>query len=235
MRPKLPFTAYLAQEHVFISEMLGLFRGLALDLANSPGRRSKELLELIPLLQEVLSDVHHHKEEEILFPIIDESTPVHQGGPQCALFMTHLLVEDLGRDLRAEAKKDQLSQPPLSSFISELSEKNSPLMIPVQEHWAGQFAFRMLEKLLRQIQSGDHSPLTDCFLLASRFDRMMQLHIEKEDTCLFVLADQFIPEDFQTELLALADHQRPNDRERLLEIRVAFERLAQASGQKALA
>lgn len=229
MSERLPLTQQLAEEHMFISEMLDLLQFLNLNLAASPERRAREILALLPLLKLTVGEIHHHKEEEILFPVIDETTPVHQGGPRCGHFMNDLLLEDIGRELQAEAKVLALKLPPLGPFIAQISKQNSPLMISVQEHWAGKLALDMLDLVLKKIELGDRSSLMDAYLLASRYERMMRSHIEKEDTCLFVLADQFIGEDRQLELLEQSKLRFPDDQKRWEEAKTSFRLLSQRS------
>jgi hemerythrin-like domain-containing protein len=189
-------TAHLANEHILIQKMLDLLKILGSDSSSNQGIR--DLIFLISIFRTVLTDIHHHKEEDVLFPALLEQAPLNQGGPRCGHFVNHPLSEDAKRAFHAKAQSAKIPMPTLSPFVSHVFDLNMPLTIPLSEHFAGKNALELMEAELKNPSGNAH----EFFLLASKFDLMMRLHIEKEDTCLFMIADRFISASQQMELLA---------------------------------
>lgn len=172
----LPLTADLMNEHLLLLHMLDLLK--ILRTTNDV----QGLRDILALFRVALGELHHHKEEHVLFPALLTAAPLAQGGPRCGHFMNHPLNESFGEARDAPSR-----------FAG------TPLMIPIGEHRAGHRALALIERELLN-PSGPH----ELYLLTTKFDTNLRLHIEKENTCLFVLADRYLPHSVQAELLANA-------------------------------
>lgn len=198
-------TTSLSSEHLTIVEALNAVRFLIQE--REAVESNRHLIKSALKALKILLDVHHSKEEDILFPALHRCPQLKEGGPKCGLYMTHLLNDNIGRSfIESEA---HFTPVPESAEIAAIREANSPLMIPIEEHRGGHIAIQQADQIL----AGPIDAANLQFILA-RFDWMMRLHIEKEDTCLFVLANHLIDPQAQDELneRALIVEQRQKDR-----------------------
>ena len=169
------FTQHLIEEHKIIRSLLDVL-----------GKQEvRELKTLIPILKFFIEDLHHKKEEELLFPALLESAPLQQGGPRCSFFFG-LRLEDYG------SQKLPQKLPELRPITKYILDSKSPLSIPVEEHIAGHLALELLGELQ------DDRVLANSI---SHYLHLMDLHIRKEDECLFVLADNYLSPEIQNKLL----------------------------------
>lgn len=187
-------TKHLTMEHVQIVKILDLLQEFPFKQEEEKNRGF--LKSILSALQILLGGIHHEKEERILFPALHKDSALRQGGPRCGLYMTHLLLNNTGRQFVEIGKRRGYPNPEMSDDLLAIREANSPLTIPLEEHHGGLTAIRLLTEMLND----DATNETDFIVMAIKFEQMMRLHIEKEDTCLFVLADQLIDEKMQEQL-----------------------------------
>jgi hemerythrin-like domain-containing protein len=185
------FTTSLSDEHQIIVEILDSIRLLIQERERIDANRA-DLKNALRALK-ILLDVHHEKEEDLLFPHLHRCPQLNEGGPKCGLYMTHLLNDNIGRSFIESGK--HFASAPESAEIAAIREANSPLMIPIEEHRGGHIAIQWADQIL----DGAIDIANLQFILA-RFDWMMRLHIEKEDTCLFVVANHLLEPKIQDPL-----------------------------------
>lgn len=130
--------------------------------------------------------IHHQKEEELLFPIFAKSNCLSQGGPFCGYFMGLRL--DLNREGTIRAHLAEFSRrsgivltpPPPPAWLSA----QDPLSIPMEEHELAHLLSDAITELLHR----ESENLKDAFFetLLHDYFNLVRLHIQKEETCLFV-------------------------------------------------
>jgi|GEM_PF-2966103 hemerythrin-like domain-containing protein len=170
----------LSEEHRSILEKLEHLRSLT-DTHEAVSKNKGALKETLLELRRRLH-LHHGKEEKILFPALHRLPRIREGGPRCSLFMTHLMNDNIAQSF-IESAPDWVVLPTDPPEMEEIRAENSPLMIPLKEHRGGDIAMQcMLHEL-------DQNPTDEgeFLFLLNRFSRMLRLHIEKEETCLFLI------------------------------------------------
>jgi hemerythrin-like domain-containing protein len=178
----------LNAEHRFILERLNTIRDLAGSREGVEANKTP-LKDSLGALRDAL-EAHHDKEEKILFPALHRCPQLRQGGPRCTLFMSQLLHDNIGRSF-VETAPPWIAPVEEETEILAIRAANSPLTLPLEEHRGGRIA---MQRMLRMLDEGTDAG--EFLFLLSRFDRMMRLHIEKEETCLFVLAERLLEDDF---------------------------------------
>lgn len=148
--------------------------------------KSDDIFKLIQFVE----SVHHPKEEELLFPLLAQHPLLKQGGPRCMFFQGLILdlkVLDRPRQLLSEYYFIGGPLPEAYKDFPWLSVSN-PLDIPMAEHRLG----RELAQGLQHLFQNPSSLLYKKFYAAFRTEyyRLLELHMEKEDTCLFILAEK---------------------------------------------
>lgn len=163
--------ANLREQHQFI-----------LQLLKDPAK----LLELIHYVEEV----HHPLEEKELFPVIAQFPWLKEGGPRCSLHMGMRLNHDpLGRmrgHLKDFHEKARWSPPPYTQ--PEWLTAQNPLSVPIEEHAVSHSLAESLKFLLKQPESELYREFFK--VLYEDFGTLLEMHIDKEDNCLFVMCEQ---------------------------------------------
>ncbi len=81
------------------------------------------------------------------------------------------------------------------------SQDQGPTGVMLQEHDTGRLHVQEMAKALDTIAAGNDGPKPDFVLLAFSFVQLLREHIQKEDHCLFQMADQALSEQDQQKLL----------------------------------
>lgn len=190
-------TQHLKDEHRMIwlaLDALDLYRAKLLegyDLEKS------EISALLFLLRKLVEDIHHRKEEILLFKALSESGRI-EGGPRCSYFMSVRMEFNPSEKLLSLARRTQSEPNARDGSIAPLS---CALSIPLEDHEAGHFALMRITLELDLYESGvSHEDTLAAYILD--YTRLMRHHIEKEDTCLFEMADQVLSEETQLKLLS---------------------------------
>lgn len=144
---------------------------------------------------------HHKKEEEILFPKIDLSPIVYQGGPYCTHFYHfHLMFQhyEQSKELLKEASLNP-DLPAHTEQVKNIIKNRSGLMVPLEEHWAGMHIIRIFKDQLRLKNENQQNEefLRKCI---SFYIGLINQHTDKENRCLFAMADNMLDESVQTDL-----------------------------------
>ncbi len=195
-----PFIKHLVNEHEVVGKQLD---ALEFEIENLSKEGVVERIRAqLNHLRYIVEDVHHKNEEELLFPELHSRVNLKEGGPECARFMTLKQFSDPAQIIFKQGKKrGHDAEVLLKRNKSELLE--SPLIIPMEEHVAGQIAIHLAEfeiaNLLKHNSSSE--ALASLRKIITTYISLMRHHIQKENECLFVLADQHIPANIQEKML----------------------------------
>ena len=141
------------------------------------------LMNFIPVFVEQL---HHGKEEDILFPLLAENPALNQGGPQCTFFMGMKLNRDPVNPIFDVMGRPATKHPKV--MIDQILKNQSPLRIPIEEHQAGAAAIHFLKSRLQQ------NLVDETFArMLQNYRQLLQSHMDKENKCLFILATEALP------------------------------------------
>lgn len=152
MRP----TEVLMQEHRVIEQVLDCLEAMA-QRAQSDEQLDQESANLaIDFFANFADRCHHHKEEDCLFPMLEQKG---------------------------------------------FSREQGPTAVMVHEHEVGRQHVRGMKKAIEALSEGDSSATTDFVTHALAFVSLLREHIQKEDHCLFQMADQSLTEQEQTQLM----------------------------------
>lgn len=138
---------------------------------------------LLPTLATILEQIHHAKEEQILFPMLFGSDALNVGGPKCMTFFTPRVLGGTGwtdsfQGLADALGPDEADDSHLSPFRREAFVANSMIKIPLEDHILGA---RALSEL---IQNKDLARYRELF---PKFAALLRDHIQREEECLFEL------------------------------------------------
>lgn len=142
-------------------------------------------LELIHFVE----NDHHPLEEEKLFPFLNNQKCLHQGGPRCTMYMGMRLEFNPLDQVRKHLKNFFLKtefRPPAYPALPWL-EASNPISIPFEEHVIGAELAQSIIYLL----SDSGKELREEFfpILYQDYCRLLRLHIDKEDNCLFLMCE----------------------------------------------
>ncbi len=135
----------------------------------------------LPVLAILLEQIHHAKEEQLLFPVLFGSETLNVGGPKCMTFFTPRVLGGTGwadsfQELKKTLGPDKASDSRLSPFRREAFAANSMIKIPLEDHILGA---RALAELL---QNRDPAHYRELF---PKFAALLRDHIQREEECLF--------------------------------------------------
>lgn len=143
----------------------------------------------IPEIIDFLKKVHHPKEEQLLFPLMAGQPRLNEGGPRCGYFMGLRLEMAPQIEVRKRLEEFQRSiglsvnfQPPPAWLTPQC-----PLSIPMEEHELCHNLANALRWLYNHDLSAEQIQIKD--RLTFDFQKLLRAHIDKEDTCLFVLCE----------------------------------------------
>lgn len=132
--------------------------------------------------------IHHPLEEEFLFPQIQDQAFLAKGGPRCTYFRGLILELNIYDSLRRPLQKLQNEvnfQPRPYPSLAGLTPQ-SPLSMPFQEHVLGS---EIAQALLYVVEREELKTLFFQDLYES-YSRLLKMHIDKEDNCLFVMCER---------------------------------------------
>ncbi len=184
---------HLMQEHVFIRSQFNDFRAKLLLIINEKSSASVQIENLLRALDQIkmrVSVIHHEKEEAILFPEMANHPRIREGGPRCGFISKYVFEETYVNELMAPIKSSgfTLEEHPHSQLMKDLLIKNSPLAVPLREHDTGYQALQYLNHKMNLAKEGQDVNFNSLLEYFDIYVRFMDLHIRKEDECLFVLA-----------------------------------------------
>lgn len=146
--------------------------------------------ELTRELLHYVENEHHPLEEQELFPHIKDQPFLCKGGARCSYFMGLRLDFDTTKDDRAllgnfySEASYQLRPYPIPIWLSS----QSPLSMPFDEHVLGAELAGSILFLLNQSESALYEEFFAS--LYRSYCRLLRVHIDKEDNCLFIMCEQ---------------------------------------------
>lgn len=166
-----PLFEHIRAEHAKIRSMLQLLH---------TENRLQKVMELW-----VFAELHHHsKEETLLFSILANKPRVREGGPMCSYYFDSYLND------RAVENAEKIIGSPiiLEMHQQKYYSENLPLRIPTDEHRAGK---AILHHILTQAEKLSASEYES---LLSLYERVQNIHLQKEETCFFHLCCSLLSE-----------------------------------------
>ncbi len=152
MRP----TEILMQEHRVIEQVLDCLELIAQRGENEKNLDLESANQAIDFFQNFADRCHHGKEEECLFPMLEQKG---------------------------------------------FSTEEGPTSVMRQEHEAGRRYICGMEEAIAAISGGDSQAIAAFASNARAFTQLLRDHIQKEDHCLFSMADQALSEQEQQQVM----------------------------------
>ncbi len=162
MRP----TEILMQEHRVIEQVLDCLELIAQRGENEKNLDLESANQAIDFFHNFADRCHHGKEEECLFPMLEQKG---------------------------------------------FSPEEGPTSVMRQEHEAGRRYIRGMEEAITAVVAGDAQAIAAFASNARAFVQLLRDHIQKEDHCLFSMADQALSEQEQQQVMDSFANVEKND------------------------
>jgi len=187
------FTLYLYKEHLIIQEKLSVLKCNCLSQLRE-GRLPEILIwnDLMNFFSDFADQVHHHKEEKYLIPALISKGFPYKGGPECGYFkslqMMNVPLEEQIQDLEdlLEEKHEKVTV-----------DTTMPILV---EHIIGRKLLKAMKLFYLKVQEHP-SFISTLYSLVFRYVSFLEEHIDKENRCLFPMADETLSEKEQEALL----------------------------------
>lgn len=217
------FLQELVNEHDLILHFIKKIEEKLLNVPYWNREHWNSLENLILFIDVFIERYHHRKEEEILFPKIDLSPIVYQGGPYCTHFYHfHLMYQHYEQSLELLKEAGLPKEPPpTSERVKKIVENRSGLMVPLEEHWASHNVLRLLQHqigLYKNLTKREQCQIDIIRKGLSFYSSLIHQHTEKENKCLFAMADNLLDHDTQVELSRQATQEISLDENFLLKL-----------------
>lgn len=203
------FTDHLRTEHRIIERALRLLDAYAERARVGTQGPFSKLNLVVANLHILVEGIHHAKEERLLFPALDLTGSCSQGGPRCGYFTDVRLNYNRAAEILQTSKGSNPAEENITfgrastSGSGPIWPNSHPLSIPMEEHHAGKLALQNMELALHDFQLGKCNG--QCLYSSVHdYTDLLNLHIQKEDTCLFKMADSALEPSKQEELLKLS-------------------------------
>lgn len=162
MRP----TEILMQEHRVIEQVLDCLEIMAQQAGSGGKLDVQSANQAVDFFRNFADRCHHGKEEECLFPLLEQKG---------------------------------------------FSPDQGPTSVMRHEHDAGRWHVDGMATAAAEVASGNSSARADFDSHAQAFIVLLREHIQKEDHCLFQMADKTLSEQDQQQLMASFDHVEHED------------------------
>ncbi|NSW76983.1 MAG: hemerythrin domain-containing protein [Candidatus Atribacteria bacterium] len=149
-------TAALKEEHRAVKAMLDIWEGIGNRWQKTGELDEEGLSSTLEFAQVFVDRCHHGKEEDLLFPALEEAGIQREGGP---------------------------------------------IGVMLKEHEEGRSHIREIASSLKEYQKGNREAAKTVVDRMKAYVDLLRQHIEKEDTVLYVLADQHFSPEKEEELL----------------------------------
>lgn len=148
--------------------------------------------ELVRDLIHFVEQEHHPLEELELFPFLRTQRCLHEGGPRCTFFMgVRLELDPLGvMQNHLKTFYTKTSFRPKNYPVPDWLTLQSPLSIPFEEHVIGADLAQSILFLLEPENAHLHQEFFK--LLYDDYCRLLKMHIDKEDGCLFIMCERVL-------------------------------------------
>jgi len=159
-------TEVLMQEHRVIEQVLDCLEAMAQRSETSGELDLDSANQAVDFFSNFADRCHHGKEENCLFPLLEQKG---------------------------------------------FSREQGPTGVMLQEHDAGRQHVRGMTEAIGAVAAGDSSAATGFAAHARAFVLLLREHIQKEDHCLFQMADQALSEQEQAQLMESFDNVEHDD------------------------
>lgn len=190
----------LKEEHKVIRRMLAV-------LVSISGKSDQEpvpvgdLETIMGCLAFAVRVRHHDKEEEVLFPALARHGRLREGGPRCTFFFKYKMDGAYINDIMevVAQRKETLKPPSHNENVLSFFKENSPLTIPLEEHDVGFYTVQLINQEIQKYKENPQSS-TQLSRFVNLYAGLMDLHIRKEDECLFVMASEQLSAEIKNDL-----------------------------------
>ena len=197
-------TEYMVREHEVIRSMLAVLKAIASLLKEGQSVPKEHLEQLLDFLRIYSDRIHHEKEEGILIPALFGHGFHMAGGPMCSYFKDlQMMREDLHsriREIEARLGGIRLLIPGSEKESVYLGIPDGTLPI-IEEHKLGRKLVQAMACSLndpaRLTQTGPGTFVD----FATDFLFLLEEHIDKENRCLFPMADNVLTKSEQEKML----------------------------------
>lgn len=184
---------HLKREHDAITKMVDILERISWNLVKNREVPSEHLDRILQFFRTFAADLHHGKEEEVLFPAIDDIGIPAGGGPLCILFK-ELQIER--QKLQSLIEKELPPPPDVASHLTE----GSPLHTVIKEHREGHLYRDRMKEAADLLKKSDDSGRGLFVQNAGKFVDLMREHVDKENRCLLVMVNSLLGDGVQREL-----------------------------------
>lgn len=185
----------LHKEHLTIQSFLSKFEKISHYLSSKKINDTQYFRNSLDFIRNYVGKYHHAKEEDILFPFVENLKMLKNGGPKCTLFYDMFMQSDYKNKVIAEHKKYSFKEYRPSQNVKKIIAAKSPLEIPLEDHESGYYLLESMYVECDKIDSYSKHDRAQLSKLSLWYQDMLHQHIRKEEECLFVaLKQQFNPE-----------------------------------------
>ncbi len=149
-------TDILVEEHIIIKKVLECLQKIAIEAQNQGKLDLKSAQNAIDFFKNFADLCHHSKEEDCLFPVLEENGFQREGGPTGVMFM---------------------------------------------EHVEGRNYIQAMNDVIEKASEGDVQAIKTFKEKADGFFILLDGHIQKENHCLFSMADRALNDDIKDSVL----------------------------------
>lgn len=187
----------MSKEHKNIKMGLDFFRTLLYKMESDKSCDIDTLVACLDFFKFYADKYHHGKEEDILFPLASKKGLIQGGGPKCTLFFQHYIEHNhLEQVLESvENYEEEIPEYEWKSILAPIIESGSPLSVPLEEHKMGYYSMQLMTKELEKFKSGKNWDMSLFLKTAHTYLQMLDLHIRKEDECLFPRLENIFDND----------------------------------------
>lgn len=186
---------HLKNEHQKIYQLIDEIKTQCNLILENKTYVQSDIKNIIKRAQILVEKTHHHKEEEILFPLLATKQMIKQGGPMCSLHfglrMNFPPEQKVFNFLKQSGKIVIPSNYPKYSWLTE----GSPISIPLEEHFLGKLLIMNLKELLDL-----NSSYTLIHKNLELYSWLLDQHAKKEDDCLLELCNELLTLEERHEL-----------------------------------
>lgn len=199
-----PATDYLTNEHQVISAMLGVLEKIAGRIKDGQRPPLDDLEKIFDFFKTYADAGHHAKEEDILFPALYK-LGVLPGGPRCTYFFETVRMRPSAAKM-LECMNTEMGLPSekivdySGMLIGKQIQFGNPLNPVLEEHLLGRKHMERLFFELDQHKKNPNHPTKDILFYIYSYIDLLRSHIEKEDSCLFIMVNNLLDKNEQERL-----------------------------------
>lgn len=181
----------LVCEHENILSLLSILEKVFIKIKEGESVPRNHLENIFFFIKNYIEALHHGKEEELLIPFVNESGLPAGGGPLCTLFKQKQMErhEIYPKDFKVKPTR-----------ISGLLEEGSPMNMILEEHQLTHYYTDKMEASLDGIENNVPEAKAQFVNNARDYIDSLREHIDKENHCFFILANQCLSAEKSNEL-----------------------------------